>query len=195
MRKMKNSELKKFALENNVPIIRDNELKWLMEYIQKNNVKTIFEIGSAIGYSALNFCSISEQIKVDTIEYNKERFELTTRNIEGSKQINAIYGDALEFDHALLKYRPYDMIFLDGPKSSFLKQVEIFKHYSSDDGVFIIDNIFLNVIRNNPEKMQDKRKRRMVEKIDQFLDVMQNSSEFQIEIVDIEDGIAILKRR
>lgn len=191
----KNSKLKQFALENHVPIIRDKELEWLKNYIVQNNVKTIFEVGSAIGYSALNFTSLSENIFVDTIEYDENRFNLTIENIEGNKQINAIFGDALNFEHSKLKFKNYDMIFLDGPKSSFLKQVEMFKNYLNENGVFIIDNINLNVIRNNPEKMNDKRKRRMVEKIDEFILEMKNSNEFDMQIIDIEDGIAILKRR
>lgn len=190
----KNNALKQFALENNVPIIRDNELEWLKDYIKNNNVKTIFEVGSAIGYSSLNFAMISDDIFIDTIEYDQKRFELTIENTKGCNQINAIFGDALDFDHTKLKFKNYDMIFLDGPKSSFLKQVELFKGYLKDDGVFIIDNINLSVIRNNPEKMQDKRKRRMVEKIDQFIESIKQSNEFILEIIDIEDGMAILKR-
>lgn len=191
----KSSKLKQFALENHVPIIRDKELEWLKNYIVQNNVKTIFEVGSAIGYSALNFTSLSKDIFVDTIEYDENRYNLTIENIEGNRQINAIFGDALNFEHSKLKFKNYDMIFLDGPKSSFLKQVEIFKNYLNENGVFIIDNINLNVIRNNPDKMNDKRKRRMVEKIDEFILEMKNSNEFDMQIIDIEDGIAILKRR
>ena len=47
-------ELEKYAKENNVPIIQKDGLNFLIEYIKENNITNILEIGTAIGYSAIN---------------------------------------------------------------------------------------------------------------------------------------------
>ena len=44
------TNLEIYAKENNVPIIQKEGLNFLIEYIKQKNVKTILEIGTAIGY-------------------------------------------------------------------------------------------------------------------------------------------------
>ena len=43
-------ELEEYAKKNNVPIMQPDGIKFLKNYIEKNNIKNILEIGSAIGY-------------------------------------------------------------------------------------------------------------------------------------------------
>ena len=42
--------IKKYAKENNVPIMQNDGIDFLISYIKKNNIKNILEIGTAIGY-------------------------------------------------------------------------------------------------------------------------------------------------
>ena len=67
-------ELEKYAKENNVPIIQKDGLNFLIEYIKENNITNILEIGTAIGYSAINMALINENIKIVTIERNEEMY-------------------------------------------------------------------------------------------------------------------------
>ena len=46
-------ELEVYAKEYNIPIMQKEGIDFMLEYIKKNNVLTILEIGSAIGYSAI----------------------------------------------------------------------------------------------------------------------------------------------
>ena len=46
-------EIKANALENNVPIMLDDGIDFLINYIVKNDKKNILEVGTAIGYSAI----------------------------------------------------------------------------------------------------------------------------------------------
>ena len=45
-------EMKIYAEENNVPIMTEEGINFMINYIKKHNVKRILEIGAAIGYSA-----------------------------------------------------------------------------------------------------------------------------------------------
>ena len=88
--------LEEFASVNNIPIMQRDGIEFLTNYIRENNIKNILEIGSAIGYSAIKIASISSDIKVTTIERDKERYDLAVNNIKNfnlSDQINIINGD------------------------------------------------------------------------------------------------------
>ena len=47
-------DIKTYAKENHVPIMMDEVLAFLLDYVKTNNVKSILELGKAIGYSAMN---------------------------------------------------------------------------------------------------------------------------------------------
>ena len=67
-------QIKKDALNTNVPIIQDDGLAILMEYINKYNVHKMIEIGTAVGYSALCFSENSLIERIDTFERNEDMF-------------------------------------------------------------------------------------------------------------------------
>ena len=66
--------LEEYARENNIPIMQKDGILFLKDYIKKNNVKNILEIGSAIGYSAINMALVSDNIKIVTIEKDEKRY-------------------------------------------------------------------------------------------------------------------------
>ncbi|MFW2642442.1 methyltransferase, partial [Staphylococcus aureus] len=63
--------LREFAEGNEVPIVDRLTLDLIKQLIRMNNVKNILEIGTAIGYSSMQFASISDDIHVTTIERNE----------------------------------------------------------------------------------------------------------------------------
>ena len=74
-------EMKEYAKENSVPILKDGTRDFIIEYIKMHNIKKILEIGSAIGYSAISFAQTSPDISVDTIEYDFERYQTAFKNV------------------------------------------------------------------------------------------------------------------
>lgn len=70
--------------------------------------------------------SISNDIKVTTIERDEKRYKEAVKNIESfnlEQQINIIFNDA--FDVELNEQ--YDLIFIDAAKSQYIKFFEKFK--------------------------------------------------------------------
>ena len=62
-------QIKKKAIENHVPIIMDDALETIKEYVKDRKINRILEIGTAVGYSALCFSEFLEDGgEVDTIE-------------------------------------------------------------------------------------------------------------------------------
>ena len=116
-------KLEKYAKENNIPIMMKDGIEFLLEFIQRNNVKNILEIGSAIGYSAIRMALIDKNIKVTTIERDNERYEEALKNIKDynvEEQIIIINDDAFNVELS----DKYDLIFIDAAKSQYIKFFE-----------------------------------------------------------------------
>ena len=60
-------ELEKYAKENKIPIMQKDGILYLCNYIKNNNIKSVLEIGSAIGYSAIMMASSQNEIHITTI--------------------------------------------------------------------------------------------------------------------------------
>ena len=59
-------ELREYGLNNNVPIISDDGLALLLSVIRMKNVKSVLEIGTAIGYSSICM-ALEGDIHIDTV--------------------------------------------------------------------------------------------------------------------------------
>ena len=108
--------LEEYASENNIPIMQKDGILFLKEYILKNKVKNILEIGTAIGYSAINMALVSKNIKIVTIERDETRYDEAIKNVHDfglEKQIEIILGDALEIE----VHGTFDLIFIDAAKA------------------------------------------------------------------------------
>lgn len=110
--------LREFAEVNEVPIVDRLTLDLIKQLIRMNNVKNILEIGTAIGYSSMQFASISDDIHVTTIERNETMIQYAKQNLATyhfENQVRIIEGNALEqFEN--VNDKVYDMIFIDAAK-------------------------------------------------------------------------------
>ena len=61
-------EIKNKAIIDKVPIMQDDGIEFLINYIKSNDVKKILEIGTAVGYSSIKMALINNNITVTTIE-------------------------------------------------------------------------------------------------------------------------------
>lgn len=186
-------EIKEYASINNVPIMNDEGIEFLTDYISKNNVSRILEIGAAIGYSAIMMCNINKDITVTTIERDEERYLEAVKNIKSlnlEDRINIIYGDALEatFDGT------YDLIFIDAAKAQNKKFFERFKDNLSKDGTIITDNMNFHGLVNTEERIESRNLRQLVRKIKDYTEFLKDNKEFKTEFLNIGDGVAISKK-
>ena len=187
------NKIKEYAKEENVPIMTDEGIEFLEEYISKNNVSRILEIGAAIGYSAIMMCSINDNITVTTIERDHDRYIEAVKNIKSlnlEDRINLIYGDALDanFDGK------YDLIFIDAAKAQNKKFFEKFKDNLDTNGTIITDNMNFHGLVNSTERIESRNLRQLVRKINDYREFLKENKEFKTEFLDLGDGVAISKR-
>ncbi len=187
------SELEKYAKEYKVPIILPDGIEYIENYIKKNNVKNILEIGTAIAYSAIRMCSVSDDVKVTTIERNPEMISKAKENIHKfnmDDRITIIEGDALEVEVT----GNYDMIFIDAAKSQYIKFFEKYTPLLNKDGVVITDNLNFHGLRENIDNIESKNLRSMMKKLNDYIDYLKNNESFTTTFLDIGDGLGITKR-
>ena len=61
------NEIRAYAKEEKVPIMMDDGLKFLIEYIAKNKIQSVLEIGTAIGYSSIMMALSNPSLNTDTL--------------------------------------------------------------------------------------------------------------------------------
>ena len=188
------TSLEKYAKEKKVPIIQKEGLNFLLKIIKENNIKTILEIGTAIGYSAINMAKIDSNISVTTIERNNEMYLQAKQNINDFKledRINLIYGDALFTEIE----GEYDLIFIDAAKAQYIKFFEKYKKNLNKKGIIITDNLNFHGLAKNPEEIKSKNLKALVKKINLYKEFLKENKDYSTTFYEIGDGIAISKRK
>lgn len=187
--------IEKYAKDNNVPIMLPDGIEFLLNYIKENNVKTILEIGTAIGYSAIRMALISGDIKVTTIERDIDRYNEAIKNISDfslENQINVIYADAFDVDLT----EKFDLIFIDAAKSQYIKFFEKFKYNLNETGTIISDNLeFHGLVENKENVSLSRNVRGLVRKINEYVAFLKDNGEFKTDFYSIGDGIGVSVRK
>ena len=188
-------EIREYAEENNVPIMTEDGIKFLTNYIKKHNIKKILEIGAAIGYSAIMMALVDEEIEITTIERDEKRYLEAVKNIKKFKledRINLIYKDA--FDVKLDD--KYDLLFIDAAKAQNIKFFEMFSKNLNPKGTIITDNMnFHGLLDKELEEIKSRNLRALVRKLKDYAVFLQENKKYETDFLDIGDGIAISRPR
>ena len=181
--------IKQESLANKIAIIRDQTAKLLIDTINKNQCKSILEIGTGFGYSALLMLYNTNIDNLTTIEKDKYRFNVASNNLNLFENICLINTDCKQMK---INDKKFDFIFMDGPKAGQEEIINNLRDNMIDNCIIFIDNIFLKKIRNNK---QNKNNLKLIQKLDYFVEWIKNQHEYSYEFVDIDDGIAILRKK
>jgi len=188
------ADVRIYAKENFVPIIRDKSAEYMFNFVKENSIKNILEIGTAIGYSGSILISASNG-KLVTVDKNPKMFEVAKITFENMGIVDNVelYND--DAYNLILKLqeekRKFDMIFLDGAKGQYIKYLPILTSLLDNSGVIFADNVLLQGMVESQEKIPH-RKRTMVVNLRKYLDVVSRDP-YETELLHIEDGMAITK--
>ena len=188
-------EMEEYAKEHNVPIIEKDYIAFIMKFIKANNVKDILEIGSAIGYSAILMASVSDDVKVTTIERDETRYMECLKNVkkcEMQDKINVVCQDALEVN---LSGVSYDLIFIDAAKGQYTNFFEKYKYFLKPSGVIISDNLKFHGHVGNRNNIASRNLKQLVGKIENYIDFLKDNEEFETKFYDVGDGLSVSIRK
>ena len=186
-------KLKEYAKENNVPIIQDEGLTFLLNAIKLKNPKVILEVGCAIGYSSIMMAK-SSMATIYTIERDPKMYEEAKKNDKEAgleNRIHIIFADALlAFD--FVKDIKIDMLFIDAAKAQYTKFFEIYTKNLSDNGIVVCDNmLFHGMVLNEDLSSMSRSVRGLVRKLNSFHEFLLNNDSYDTTIYNLGDGMSI----
>lgn len=185
-------EMKEYAEENNVPIITDEGIDYIRNYIKENNIKRILEVGAAIGYSSILMALTDDEITITTIERDEKRYLEAVKNIKKfhlEERITLLYKDA--FDVELDE--EFDLVFIDAAKAQNTRFFEKFSKNLAKQGTIITDNMNFHGLVEDESKIESRNLRALIRKVKAYHDFLENNEDYKTIFLNIGDGLAVSK--
>lgn len=177
------------CINDNIPIIQQDALEFIINLVNKNKIDYILEIGTAYGYSSI-MISNNTNAKILTCEKDDFRYIKALNNIKKynqEKNINIINEDASKLD----LNGEFDLIFLDGPKAQYINHFLKFEKNLKIGGYYIIDNMFFHNLELDKVSRQT---RQLIKKINKFKEFVLNNQDYECQIIELGDGLCVCKR-
>lgn len=188
-------EMEAYAQEHNVPIIKQAAADILLREAKAKRPLHILEVGTAIGYSALRMAEhLAQDGHITTIELSEERADLADSYIARSPyhdKITILRGDAADILPTLTD--SYDFVFIDAAKGQYERYLDSIEARLTDGAVIAADNVLFRgyVLDENAEV--PRRFRTIVNRLRQFLAMLEANEDYTVDIYPEGDGIAVCK--
>ena len=190
-------DIKNESLDENVPIITDEVLNYMIFTARNIKARNILEIGTATGYSGLFLAQIANEnsgflttMEIDEIRYGKavENF----KKLGLFEKNKMIFGDALEEIPKLDKNVKYDFIFIDASKGQYLKFFEMSYELLNENGIIFIDNLMFRGLVAAYKEEIPKRYKTIVKRLKEFIEKL--NEEYNFVLLPFGDGVGIVKK-
>jgi predicted O-methyltransferase YrrM len=182
-------EMERYAARHHVPIVGRACGRMLYQLARLAGARRVFEMGSAIGYSAL---WLARAVGPKGVVYytdgdpaNAERASAFLRRAGVLSRVRILVGDALD----LLKSTPgkFDLIFNDVHKLQYPEVSRLALPRLRAGGLFVSDNMLWSGKAARPASPQDAETRT----IQEFNRTLYRSPEFFTTIIPLRDGLAV----
>jgi predicted O-methyltransferase YrrM len=186
------TEMEGYASEHNIPIVGPAVARVLQQLALTINARSVFELGSAIGYSTIWWAqAVGENGRVvytDGDPKNAVRARGYFDRAGVSNRITLHTGDALEVLSE--QKQEFDIIFNDVDKEDYPRVLRLVSPRLRKGGLFITDNVLWSgrVAEKSPK---DPRTKAILE----FNRLLYNSAEFYTTILPIRDGLAVALKK
>lgn len=190
-------EMERFAEQNHVPIMQLAGIESLNQILRIQSPKSILEIGTAIGYSALRMAQALPDCHIVTIERDVSRVQYAKEFIarsEVANRIQVIEGDALEVDMETIP-NTFDAVFIDAAKGQYMKFFEKYASLVPSGGVLYIDNMYMHGLSDLDIKDVPRRKRTMIRNLKTFSDWIMAHPDYSSAFFPVGDGLLICLKR
>lgn len=188
-------DIKIKARENYVPILQDVSLEFILKILEEKRPNNILEIGTAVGYSAINFSKYlsGENAYIKTIEINEDMYKEACENIKKvglEDKIEIIHADATEYLKEIDENsEKFDVIFIDAAKGQYLKFLDNAIRLSKKGSIIIADNVLFKgrVLSGYNEH----RHRTATNRLREYLKIIEEDKRLDSKLYKIGDGIAV----
>jgi len=186
------TEMEDYASDHSIPIVGPAVARILQQLALMINAKTVFELGSAIGYSTIWWAQAvgdkGRAIYTDGDSKNAERARRYFDRAGVTSRIEIHVGDALEYLSE--QKHEFDIIFNDVDKEDYPRVLRLVAPRLRKGGLFITDNVLWSgrVAEKNPSDTQTKA-------ILEFNRLLCASPDFYTTILPIRDGLAVALKK
>lgn len=185
--------IKERALQEHVPILQDESLELILMVLRLHQPKKILEIGTAVGYSAIQFASCLETVgsNITTIELKENMYEQAVNNITAmglQDRIEVIHANACEYLETL-EEDTYDAIFIDAAKGQYMVFLQHALRCIRDGGVIIADNVLFK--GRTLGGYNEHKHRTATNRLRKYLAEIEENEHLTSTLVKVGDGVAI----
>ncbi|MGI6145378.1 MAG: O-methyltransferase [Clostridia bacterium] len=191
------AEIEKECMRDYVPLIEPEVGQLLQVLLGIKQAKKILEIGTGIGYSTLWMALAPDRTDrhITTVEIEPERHQRACYYFKEAgidSLVTPLLGDARKLISKL--EGSFDFVFMDAAKGQYLNFFSKVWPLLEPGGVLVIDNILLNgwvIDMYWPER----RKKTMVCRLRQLIEMLKNHSGLSTTILPLGDGVSISVRK
>jgi caffeoyl-CoA O-methyltransferase len=186
------TEIEAEATKRDIPIVGPAVGRILYQLALMIGAKTVFELGSAIGYSTIWWArAVGEGGRVIYTDGDRKKAEEARRYFDRagvSGRITLHTGDALEFLSE--QKTEYDIIFNDVDKEDYPRVFKVALPRLRKGGLFVTDNVLWSgkVAQKSPSEASTKA-------ILEFNRLLYNSQALFTTILPIRDGVAVAVKK
>ena len=191
-------EMERQAKERDIPIVGPAVGRLFYQYARLIGAKTVFEMGSAIGYSTIWWArAVCEGGRVFYTDGSPEKAQeargyLQRAGVAG--RVTVKIGDALEILSE--QKEEFDVVFCDIDKEDYPRALRVAKNFIRRGGLFVADNVLWSgrvvYAAGNPEVHSDPQHH--TKQIVEFNRTLYDSPEFYTVIVPLRDGVAVARK-
>ena len=182
------SEIESEAAKRDIPIVGPVVGRILHQLALMTGAKTVFEMGSAIGYSTIWWArAIGKGGRVFYTDGDRKNADQARKYFERAgvaDRITIAVGDALELLSE--QKQEFDIIFNDVDKEDYPRVLRIAPPRLRKGGLFVTDNVLWSgrVVDKNPTEVRTKA-------ILEFNRLIYNSPDLFTTILPVRDGVAV----
>lgn len=189
--------IEKKAIEDGVPIIRSETAALLRSLTAALRPENILEIGTAVGYSALQMCQVMPaNCHITTIEKYEKRIPEAKENFRKAgeeSRITFLEGDA-DMWLKELKGKQFDLVFMDAAKGQYLNWLPLLLDLMPAGAVLISDNVLQDGDVVQSRFAVQRRNRTIHSRMREYLYELKHMEEFETAVIPIGDGVTISTR-
>lgn len=185
------SEMEAEATRHKIPIVGPVVATFFQQLVRMTGAKTVFEMGSAIGYSTVWWArAVGEGGRVhytDSDPKNVDKARGYFQRAGVADRITVHLGDAIE---VLSEQKDtFDIVFNDIDKEDYPRVLRLIPPRLKKGGLFVTDNVLWSgrVVEKNP----DPRTKAILE----FNRQLYKSPDFYTTIMPVRDGVAVAVKR
>ena len=192
-------EMERQAKERDIPIVGPAVARLLFQYARLINARTVFEMGSAIGYSTIWWAmAVGEGGKVhytDGSEKNAKEARGYFQQAGLADRIEVHVGDALDFLAG--RKEQFDIVFCDVDKHDYPRAGRMASARVRKGGLFITDNTLwkgkLAYMAGNPDLQPDPADA-STNAVAELNRMLYESPDWYATIIPLRDGVTVAMR-